>query len=107
MITQMIIQMIIQLSICAPLGSSASESPLAYENADSIMLSALAIHAVNDITPYPEGAKLEPFMYWDAEDGTSAALALIKRYVVVTMSFAILVFLYRNLMLRDNQQHTS
>jgi hypothetical protein len=55
----------------------------------------LVIHAVNDIKPYPEGQKLEPFMYWDADvDGTSAALALIKRYVVVTMSFAILVFLH-------------
>jgi hypothetical protein len=71
------------------------------------MLSSRAIHAVNDIKPYPEGAKLEPFMYWDAEVEASAALALIKRYVVVTMPFAILVFLYRTLMLRDNQQHTS
>ena len=100
--------MIIQLSICAPVGSSVSDSPLsASEQADSILLNSCIIHAVNDIKPYPLGAKLEPFMYWDAEDGASAALALVKRYVVVTMSFAILVFLYRNLMLRDNQQHTS
>jgi hypothetical protein len=101
--------MIIQLSICAPVGSSASDSPLSSsEKADSILLNRYAIHAVNDIKPYPEGQKLAPFMYWDADvDGTSAALALIKRYVVVTMSSAILVFLNRNLMLRDNQQHTS
>jgi hypothetical protein len=59
------------------------------------LLNSCAIHAVNDIKPYPEGQKLEPFMYWDADvDGTSAALALIKRYVVVTMSFAILVFFH-------------
>lgn len=88
--------MIIQLSICAPEGSSPSDSPLSSsEHEDSILLNSCAIHAVNDIKPYPEGQKLEPFMYWDADvDGTSAALALIKRYVVVTMSFAILVFLH-------------
>ncbi len=63
---------------------------------------ARIIHAVNDITQYPEGAKLEPFMYWDVEDETSAALALIKRYVIVVMSFVIFVLLYKNLMLRDN-----
>ena len=88
--------MIIQLSICAPVGSSASDSPLSStEQADSILLNSCDIHAVNDLKPYPEGSKLEPFMYWDADvDGASAALALIKRYVVVTMSFAILVFLH-------------
>ena len=71
------------------------------------ILDISSAYYINDITQYPEGAKLDPFMYWDAEVEASAALALIKRYVVVTMSFAILVFLYRNLMLRDNQQHTS
>jgi hypothetical protein len=88
--------MTIQLSICAPVGSSASDSPLSSsEKADSILLNSCAIHAVNDLKPYPEGSKLEPFMYWDADvNGTSAALALIKRYVVVTMSFVILVFLH-------------
>ena len=30
-------------------------------------------------------------MYWDAEDDNSAALALIKRYVIVVMSFVIYV----------------
>ena len=76
-----------------PLGSSGPNSPNSNEPHESITLSACIIHAVNDIKPYPLGAKLEPFMYWDAEDGASAALALIKRYVVVTISFAILVFL--------------
>ena len=80
--------MIIQLSICAPVGSSASDSPLSSsEKEDSILLNSCVIHAVNDMKPYPEGSKLDPFMYWDADVEASAALALIKRYVVVTMSF--------------------
>jgi hypothetical protein len=66
-------------------------------------MAARIIHAVNDITPYPEGAKRgEPFMYWDVENETSAAFALIKRYVIVVMSFVIFVLLYKNLLLRDN-----
>ena len=42
-------------------------------------------------------------MYWDAEDDNSAALALIKRYVIVVMSFVIYVLMYKDLILRDNK----
>ena len=41
-------------------------------------------------------------MYWDAEDDNSAALALFKRYVSVVVSFVICVVMYKDLILRDN-----
>jgi hypothetical protein len=42
------------------------------------------------MTPYPKEEQKKPFMYWDAEDGVTAASALIKRYVFVVVSFVIL-----------------
>jgi len=66
-------------------------------------LAARLIHAVNDITQYPEGKKVEPYMYWDPEDDNSAALALFKRYVSVVVSFVICVLMYKDLILRDNK----
>ncbi len=80
-----------------------SVSPHSSEADESLTLAARIIHAVNDITQYPERKKVEPFMYWDAEDDNSAALALIKRYVIVVMSFVIYVLMYTNLILRDNK----
>ena len=67
----------------APIGSSGPNSPDNKEAHESITLSACIIHAVNDIVPYPEGSNKDPFMYWDNEDEISAAVALIKRYVIV------------------------
>jgi hypothetical protein len=64
-----------------PIGSSGPNSPDSNETHESITLSACIIHAVNDLAPYPEGAKKDPFMYWDNEDEITAAVALIKRYV--------------------------
>jgi hypothetical protein len=86
--------------ICAYLGSSASNSPhqtgadAAADHRESLLVGALIVHAVNDLVPHPQendlGEQKEPFMYWDAEDGTTAASALIKRYVFVVVSFVIL-----------------
>jgi hypothetical protein len=55
----------------------------------SLVLYARIIHAVNDMTPSPEGAtwKPEPFLYW--EDGITAATAIIKRYVFVIVTCVI------------------
>jgi hypothetical protein len=82
--------------ICAFLASSASNSPVltgvdaAAESHESLLVGARIVHAVNDMTPYPKEEQKEPFMYWDAEDGVTAASALIKRYVFVVVSFVIL-----------------
>jgi hypothetical protein len=89
-----------------PLGSSGPNSPNSNEPHESITLSACIIHAVNDLAPYPEGAKKDPFMYWDNEDEISAAVALIKRYVIVIVPFLIFVMLCKNVMLRDNNYYT-
>lgn len=90
-----------------PLGSSGPNSPNSNEPHESITLSACIIHAVNDLAPYPEGAKKDPFMYWDNdEDEISAAVALIKRYVIVIVPFVIFVMLCKNFMLRDNNYYT-
>ena len=89
-----------------PLGSSGPNSPNSNEPHESITLSACIIHAVNDLAPYPEGAKKDPFMYWDNEDEISAAVALIKRYVIVIVPFLIFVILCKNVMLRDNNYYT-
>ena len=45
-------------------------------------------------------------MYWDNEDEISAAVALIKRYVIVIVPFVIFVLLCKNFMLRDNNYYT-
>ena len=89
-----------------PLGSSGPNSPNSNEPHESITLSACIIHAVNDLAPYPEGAKKDPFMYWDNEDEITAAVALIKRYVIVIVPFLIFVMLCKNVMLRDNNYYT-
>ncbi len=80
-----------------------SVSPQSSEADLSLKIAALIIHAVNDITPYPEGKDVMPFMYWDPEDDDSAALALFKRYVRVVVSFVICVMMYKDLILRDNK----
>ena len=90
----------------APLGSSGPNSPNSNEPHESITLSACIIHAVNDLAPYPEGEKKDPFMYWDNEDDISAAVALIKRYVIVVVPFVIFVLLCKNFILRDNNDYT-
>ena len=90
----------------APLGTSASNSQTAAEAHESITLSACIIHAVNDLAPYPEGAKKDPFMYWDNEDEISAAVALIKRYVIVIVPFVIFVLICKNFVLCDNNYYT-
>ena len=69
---------------------------------ESVALKTWIIHAVNDIAPYPEGEEKDPFMYWDAADETTTALALIKRYVLVIASFVIFVQLFKNFIHRDN-----
>ena len=79
-----------------------SVSPHSSEADLSMTVAARIIHAVNDITPYPEGKDVMPFMYWDPEDDNSAALALFKRYVSVVVSFVICVVMYKDLILRDN-----
>ena len=52
----------------------------------SLTLFARIIHAINDMSVYPEGAtyRPEPFLYW--EDARTAATALIKRYVFVIVA---------------------
>jgi hypothetical protein len=90
----------------APIGSSGPNSPDNNEAHESITLSACIIHAVNDLSPYPEGAMKEPFMYWDNEDEMTAAVALIKRYVIVIVLFVIFVMLCKNFVLRDNNYYT-
>jgi hypothetical protein len=66
---------------------------------ESLLIGARIIHAVNDITPYLQGTKKDPYMYWDGEDEdeNSAALALIKRYVFLLVSSVICVFNYLSL----------
>ena len=90
----------------APIGSSGPNSPDNNEAHESITLSACIIHAVNDLAPYPEGAKKDPFMYWDNEDEITAAVALIKRYVIVIVPFVIFVLLCKNFVLCDNNYYT-
>ncbi len=90
----------------APIGSSGPNFPDSKEAHESITLSACIIHAVNDLAPYPEGSKKDPFMYWDNEDEIAAAVALIKRYVIVIVPFVIFVLLCKNFMLRDNNYYT-
>jgi hypothetical protein len=67
-----------------------------------LLVGALIVHAVNDLTPYPKLEEKEPFMYWDAEDGITAASALIKRYIFVVVSFVIFILHEKNLLSRDN-----
>jgi hypothetical protein len=95
--------------ICAYLGSSASNSPhqtgadAAAEHRESLLVGALIVHAVNDLVPYPKENEKEPFMYWDAEDGVTAASALIKRYVFVVVSFVIFILHEKNPLSRANK----
>ncbi len=95
--------------ICAYLGSSASNaSPqtgatAAADQHESLLFGARIVHAVNDITPSAKGEEKEPFMYWDAEDGITAASALIKRYVFVVVSFVIFILHEKNLLSRANK----
>ena len=90
----------------APIGRSGPKSPDNNEAHESITLSACIIHAVNDLSPYPEGAMKEPFMYWDNEDEMTAAVALIKRYVIVIVPFVIFVLICKNFVLCDNNYYT-
>ncbi len=55
----------------------------------SLVLYVRIIHAIHDMTPYPEAAtwKPEPFLYW--EDAITAATAIIKRYVFVIVTCVI------------------
>jgi hypothetical protein len=72
-----------------------------------LLVGALIVHAVNDLVPHPEkndlGEQKEPFMYWDAEDGTTAASALIKRYVFVVVSFVIFILHEKSPLSRANK----
>jgi hypothetical protein len=71
------------------------------EHRESLLFGSLIVHAVNDLVPYPPPKENDleqktPFMYWDAEDGVTAASAIIKRYVFVVVSFVIFILHEKN-----------
>ena len=50
------------------------------------------IHATWDIAPNPDGETLRPFVYWKTDHVAQCAYALIKRCVIIFMSYFMYVF---------------
>ena len=50
------------------------------------------IHATWDIAPNPDGDTLRPYVYWKTDHVAQCACALIKRCVIVFMSYFMYVF---------------
>jgi len=57
---------------------------------DRLQVTGRIIHATWDIAPAEDGETLRPFLYWKERSGASA---LIKRCVIVFMSYFMYVFL--------------
>ena len=50
------------------------------------------IHATWDIAPNPDGDTLRPYVYWKTDHVAQCACALIKRCVIIFMSYFMYVF---------------
>jgi hypothetical protein len=69
------------------------KTPEGFNEEDRLLVTGRIIHATWDIAPAEDGETLRPFLYWRTDKERGGASALIKRCVIVFMSYFMYVFL--------------
>ena len=69
------------------------KTPGGLNEEDRLQVTGRIIHATWDIAPAEDGETPRPFLYWRTDKERGGASALIKRCVIVFMSYFMYVFL--------------